>query len=80
MRPDEHVHYRVDLACKNEAEAKEQAGALVDGFDVELWQLDNATSQQDCESARQSTGGCRRCQETAIAKSSAESSKDGRGS
>jgi len=40
MRPDGHVHYRVDLACKNEAEAKEQAGALVDGFDVELWELD----------------------------------------
>src|SRR5258707_10837870 len=35
---------------------------------------------QDCESARQSTGRGRRCQDTAIAISSAKSSKDGHGS
>jgi len=40
IRPDGHIHYRVDLVCKNEADAKEQAKALVDSFDVELWELD----------------------------------------
>jgi predicted nucleotidyltransferase len=40
IRPDGHIHYRVDLACNDEADAKEQPKALVDGFDVELWELD----------------------------------------
>ena len=37
--PDALTH-RVDLACEDEAGAREQAKALVDGFDVELWELD----------------------------------------
>jgi hypothetical protein len=40
MGPDGHVHYRIDLVCKDEAAAKKHAKALVDGFAVELWQLD----------------------------------------
>ena len=40
MRPDGHIQSRVDLICKNEEAAKEQAKQLVDGHDVELWQLD----------------------------------------
>jgi hypothetical protein len=40
LRPDGHVHYRVDLDCQDEAQAREKAKALVDGFDVELWELD----------------------------------------
>ena len=38
--PDGHVASRVDLFCKDEAEAKERALGLVDGHDVELWELD----------------------------------------
>jgi len=37
---DGHVQSRVDLTCKTEKEAVEQAKQLVDGHDVELWQLD----------------------------------------
>jgi len=40
MRPDGHVHYRIDLVCKDEADAKKHAKALVADCDVELWQLD----------------------------------------
>jgi hypothetical protein len=36
--PDGHVQSRVDLLCKNETVAREQAKQLVDGHDVELWQ------------------------------------------
>ena len=38
--PDGHVHKRVDLRCVDEEEAIELAKQLVDGHDVELWQLD----------------------------------------
>ena len=38
--PDGHVQSRVDLRCKDVAEAFEQAKQLADGHDVELWQLD----------------------------------------
>jgi hypothetical protein len=34
------VERRVDLRCKDENAAKERAKQLVDGHDVELWQLD----------------------------------------
>jgi hypothetical protein len=37
---DGHIRHRVDLVCDNEADAKERTKALVDGFDVELWQFD----------------------------------------
>jgi len=38
--PDGHVQHRVDLHCQDDVEAIEQAKKLVDGHDVELWQLD----------------------------------------
>ena len=38
--PDGHVQSRVDLRCKDVAEAFELAKQLADGHDVELWQLD----------------------------------------
>lgn len=38
--PDGHVANRVDLNCKDETEAIRLAKQLVDGHDVELWQLD----------------------------------------
>ena len=37
---DGHVRHRVDLHCIDEAEAFTLARQLVDGFDIELWQLD----------------------------------------
>jgi len=37
---DGHVQSRVDLLCDDEAEAIRLAKQLVDGHDVELWQLD----------------------------------------
>jgi hypothetical protein len=38
--PDGHVQKRVDLRCNDENEAIEVTKKLVDGLDVELWQLD----------------------------------------
>ena len=38
--PDGHVQKRVDLRCNDGDEAIELARQLVDGHDVELWQLD----------------------------------------
>ena len=40
MGPDGHVQNRVDLRCNDEDEAVGLARQLVDGHDVELWQLD----------------------------------------
>jgi hypothetical protein len=40
LREDGHVQDRVDLVCEDEAEARKLARQLVDGHDVELWQLD----------------------------------------
>jgi hypothetical protein len=40
MGPDGHVQKRVDLRCNDENEAVGLARQLVDGHDVELWQLD----------------------------------------
>jgi hypothetical protein len=37
---DGHVKDRVDLVCQDETEARRLARQLVDGHDVELWQLD----------------------------------------
>ena len=36
--PDGHIVERVELVCADDEAAKEQAKALVDGYDVELWQ------------------------------------------
>ena len=38
--PDGHIIQRADLVCADEEAAKEHAKQLVDGHDVELWQLD----------------------------------------
>jgi hypothetical protein len=38
--PDGHVINRVNLAFEKQEDAEERAKALVDGHDVELWQLD----------------------------------------
>ena len=38
--PDGHVRDRVDYWCRDVDAAKERAKQLVDGYDVELWQLD----------------------------------------
>ena len=41
LGPDGHVQARIDLIhADDENAAKEQAQRLVDGHDVELWQLD----------------------------------------
>ena len=40
MGPDGHVQSRADIRCDDEAEAIRLAKQLVDGCDVELWQLD----------------------------------------
>jgi hypothetical protein len=39
MRPDGHILSRVDLVCEDDEAAKVRAQQLVDGHDVELWQL-----------------------------------------
>jgi hypothetical protein len=36
---DGHIQQRVDLLCDHDEAAKEHAEKLVDGHDVELWQL-----------------------------------------
>lgn len=40
MTAEGHVLSRVDIVCSDEDHAKEEAKKLVDGHDVELWQLD----------------------------------------
>jgi len=40
MGPDGHVQNRVELRCDDDAEARRLARQVVDGHDVELWQLD----------------------------------------
>jgi hypothetical protein len=37
--PDGHIQERIDLLCADDDAAKEQARLLVNGHDVELWQL-----------------------------------------
>ena len=37
---DGHIKQRIDLVCADDDAAKEQARQLVNGHDVELWQLD----------------------------------------
>lgn len=36
---DGHIQNRVDLSCENDAEAKTAALELLNGYEVELWQL-----------------------------------------
>ena len=47
MGADGHVQNRVDLQCDDDAEALRLAKQLVDGQDVELWQLDRKTGSED---------------------------------
>ena len=37
--PDGRIQSRVEIVCEYEEAAKERAKQLVDGHDVELWQL-----------------------------------------
>jgi hypothetical protein len=37
--PDGHILKRIDLFCANDDTAKERAKQLLDGNDIELWQL-----------------------------------------
>lgn len=37
---DGHIFKAVDLVCADDAEAIEKAMQLMDGHDIELWQLD----------------------------------------
>jgi hypothetical protein len=48
MEPDGHIKRRVDLVCDHEEAAKERAKQLVDGHDVELWQLDRKIATFTC--------------------------------
>ena len=52
--PDGHVQSRVDLRCKDVAEAFEQAKQLADGHDVELWQLDRQMGTVKAQGERDS--------------------------
>jgi hypothetical protein len=45
LRPDGHVQDRVDIVCADDETAKEKAKQLVDGYDVELWQLDRQIAE-----------------------------------
>lgn len=45
MGRDGHILYRVDLLCEDDDTAKEQARQLVDGHDVELWQLNRRIAE-----------------------------------
>jgi hypothetical protein len=40
MGLDGRIVRRTDLTCADDEDAKTQAEQLVDGYDVELWQLD----------------------------------------
>ena len=48
VRPDGRIQSRVDLICEHEEAAKEKAKRLVDGHDVELWQLDRKIATFIC--------------------------------
>jgi hypothetical protein len=43
--PDGHILRRVDLICTDDDQAKGLAKGLVDGHDVELWQLDRRIAE-----------------------------------
>ena len=38
---DGHIQFRIDLVCRDEADARERAMALAEGHDIELWQEDH---------------------------------------
>ena len=39
LTPDDHIAKAVNLSCEDDEAAKERAKQLVNGHDVELWQL-----------------------------------------
>ena len=43
--PDGHIQRRIELLCADDGAAKAQAEHLVDGHDVELWQLDRRIAE-----------------------------------
>jgi hypothetical protein len=45
MSADGHIIDRIDLLCADDDEAKERAKQLVDGHDIELWQLDRKIAE-----------------------------------
>jgi hypothetical protein len=51
---DGHIQRRVDLLCEDDESAKKQAQKLVDGHDVELWQL----NRRICEFKAKDCGHC----------------------
>ena len=44
---DGHFYRVVPLDCVDDAEAMEQAKQLLDGHDIELWQLDRKVARLD---------------------------------
>ena len=42
---DGHIKLSIDLICADDDAAKERAKALVDGHDIELWQLDRKIAE-----------------------------------
>ena len=42
---DGHILRRIDLVCADDDAAKDQAKLLVDGHDVELWQLNRRIAE-----------------------------------
>jgi hypothetical protein len=46
---DGHFYDAVHLVCRDDADAIEKAKTLVDGHDVELWQLDRKIAKFDAK-------------------------------
>ena len=42
---DGHIQNRVAIFCEDDEEAKRYAEQLVDGHDIELWQLDRKIAE-----------------------------------
>jgi hypothetical protein len=45
LGPDGLIQGRVDIVCSDDEAAKEQAKQLVNGHDIELWQLDHRIAE-----------------------------------
>jgi hypothetical protein len=45
LGPDGHILRRIDLFCVDDDAAKKRAKQLVDGHDVELWQIDRRIAE-----------------------------------
>jgi hypothetical protein len=51
---DGHFFGAVELICSKDTEATEKGKQLVDGHDVEVWQLDRKLARFDCKPRRSS--------------------------